>query len=207
MRQDYHMNKNGKRLNILTEQEIKESFGFPRFNPKDREFYINLNEKEMEVVESFKTKKAKVYFILQSSYFKATGTFHDFEFQIVKRDTNYIFNKYFHGKKIKFEGRPWKKTRLDQRKLILELYEYKSWDESAISFFNTKLLKLLKIHANHIEVFKEAFILLRNEKIILPPYRVLQDCLSRAMSEENERLRNILDKTINHLRFLNLTEC
>ena len=196
MRQDYNMATDSKRLNILSKHEVKEIFGFPRFTPKDRDFYISLNEEEMKVVEKFKTTKTKIHFILLASYFKATGTFHDFEFQNVKRDTNYVLNKYFNGKKIQLKGSTWRNTRFEQRKLILELYEYQQWDESAISFFHLKLLKLLRIHANHIDVFKESLELIKNQRIVLPPYRILQDCLTRAISEEKERLKRILDKKI-----------
>jgi len=190
------MTLENRRLNILTEHEIKGIFGFPRFSLEDRKHYINLDAKEMEAAESFKTTKAKIYFILQSSYFKSTGIFHEFEFQNVKRDTNYILNKFFDRRKIKLVGGVWKKTRLDQRKLILKLYGYKSWDESTVSYFMAKLLKLSKIHANHVDVFKEAFVLLRQTRTILPPYRVLQGCLSKAISQEKERLKIILDKKI-----------
>lgn len=42
---------NPNRLNILTQPEIQDYFGFPRFTQEDREYYFDLTNSEVSLIE------------------------------------------------------------------------------------------------------------------------------------------------------------
>jgi len=72
----------GKRLKILTNNEIQELYGLPHFFQDGREKYFYLNPLEMEELNNLRSKSSKVYFILQLGYFKAKKMFFIFSQQM-----------------------------------------------------------------------------------------------------------------------------
>jgi len=80
----------GKRLKILTNNEIQELYGLPHFFQDEREKYFYLNPLEMEELSNLRSKSSKVYFILQLGYFKAKKMFFIFSQQEVQEDIEYM---------------------------------------------------------------------------------------------------------------------
>ncbi|MDP2544694.1 DUF4158 domain-containing protein [Photobacterium damselae subsp. piscicida] len=87
---------NPNRLNILTQSEIQDYFGFPRFTQEDREYYFNLTNSEVSLIEEKWLLSSKIYFVLQLGYFKAKRMFFRFDAEEVVNDTSHIFGTYFH---------------------------------------------------------------------------------------------------------------
>ncbi|HPO60778.1 MAG TPA: hypothetical protein PLN45_04430 [Exilispira sp.] len=54
----------GKRLRIITNNEIQELYGFPHFTCEEREIYFSLNHSEEKELEHLRGVPSKVYFIL-----------------------------------------------------------------------------------------------------------------------------------------------
>ena len=191
------MSTDNKRLRILSEFEYKEIYGLPKFNNEVREVFFAITAKEMNVVESLGAVKSKVYFILQLGYFKVSPTFHSFTFEDVKNDALYIYKTYFkHKNTPTFTGKLWQKNILEQQKQILKLCEYKSYNSRTKQVIKTKLKQLIRIHANHIDVFRELLTHLEIKKIMLPKYPYLQDLIGETISSEQRRLSNIVQKHI-----------
>ncbi|MDP2558476.1 DUF4158 domain-containing protein, partial [Photobacterium damselae subsp. piscicida] len=86
---------NPNRLNILTQSEIQDYFGFPRFTQEDREYYFNLTNSEVSLIEEKWLLSSKIYFVLQLGYFKAKRMFFRFDAEEVVNDTSHIFGTYF----------------------------------------------------------------------------------------------------------------
>jgi len=86
-----------KRLVILNESEIQTLFARPNFSSDDRKFYFALDPDESLIFESFRHINAKLLFLLQLGYFKATHRFFVFCWNEVIADCEYLSKRYFFG--------------------------------------------------------------------------------------------------------------
>ena len=69
------MDNPGKRLIILSRDEIEALYGHPRFTHEERCEYFSLAPEEKAALEQLRVINAKLYFILQLGYFKARKMF------------------------------------------------------------------------------------------------------------------------------------
>ena len=69
------MDNPGKRLIILSRDEIEALYGHPRFTQEERGEYFSLAPREKAALEQLRVINAKIYFILQLGYFKARKMF------------------------------------------------------------------------------------------------------------------------------------
>lgn len=122
-------NKSGqKRLKILGEDEIKSIYERPHFTYEDRCHYFSLSQPEKDLLETFRSVKAKTYFILQLGYFKVKHQFFAFDLHEVDEDLQYILNEYFNNSELVDLSLVGKNTRLKQQQLIRELFNYRNCD-------------------------------------------------------------------------------
>lgn len=84
-----------KRISILTQKEIQGLYGFPHFSDEERMIYFSLSQQEQIVVNSHRSVPSKIYFILQSGYFKAKKMFFLFSKEEVKEDIHYVIQRYY----------------------------------------------------------------------------------------------------------------
>jgi hypothetical protein len=89
------MEGTGKRLKILSKNEIQELYGLPNFTYEDRINYFSLNLLEKKELDELRSVRSKIYFILQLGYFKAKKMFFTFNFQEVNEDIVYLLQQYF----------------------------------------------------------------------------------------------------------------
>jgi len=191
------MEKKEKRLHILADAEIEIIYGLPSFTPDERTLFFSLTTEELKMLDTYSSIRSKTYCILQLGYFKATGFFHQFNFEQVTFDARYILKTYFSEKSIRLEGKIWKPILLKQRYTILTLCQYKGWDSSERKRLKTKLQQLVFIHANHVDIFREIISYLEINRVTLPSYRTLQDIISSALTKENLRLSHIIRRETN----------
>ena len=78
------MDNLGKRLIILSRDEIEALYGRPRFTQEERGEYFSLTPAEKGALEQLRFINAKIYFILQLGYFKARNMFFTFNLQEVR---------------------------------------------------------------------------------------------------------------------------
>lgn len=60
-----------KRIKILSNSEVNELYGLPRFNHADREDYFSLDEETQRLVNECRRIETKCYFILLLGYFRS----------------------------------------------------------------------------------------------------------------------------------------
>ena len=73
------MDNPGKRLIILNREEMDGLYGRPCFTQEERGEYFSLSPAEQAALEELRFINAKIWFILQSGYFKARHIFFVFE--------------------------------------------------------------------------------------------------------------------------------
>ena len=57
------------KLNILSEDKVRELYGIPKLESEDREEVFDLMEEDIKYLKRLKTKADKVNYILQLGYF------------------------------------------------------------------------------------------------------------------------------------------
>ena len=117
------MDNLGKRLIILSRDEIEALYGRPCFTQEERGEYFSLTPAEKGALEQLRFINAKIYFILQLGYFKARNMFFTFNLQEVRDDIQFIRNRYFPDFQ---DAEPdiTKVTRLKQQHTILKLVNF-----------------------------------------------------------------------------------
>jgi hypothetical protein len=121
------INNPGKRLIILSREEIETLYGWPRFTQEERDDYFALSDQENAVLGQLHSLKSKLFFILQLGYFKARQMFFTFDLRDVEEDAAHIRQKYF----LSFDAADTEiaeGTRLKQQRLILDLHKYRNAD-------------------------------------------------------------------------------
>ena len=87
-----------RRLSILTQREIDDLYGLPRFTEEDRQLYFDLSAAEEARVHAMHTAAAKAHFVLQLGYFKAKRQFFSYPYHAVQEDLRYILGRHFPGR-------------------------------------------------------------------------------------------------------------
>jgi TnpA family transposase len=187
------MNKSQKtRINLLSNAEIEELYGIPVFNEQDRDNFFALSNNDWKLLNSYRTQKLKIYFILQLGYFRATRQFYSFRFEDVLEDTLYVLSKYFDQPRKTLSNKPYREIIKDQQHIILKLYNYIEWSSEVKDRVMEHLSELIRYYPKGTNALRELFKYLQNNRIIIPKYRTLQDIFSKAFSMEEVRLNSII---------------
>lgn len=84
-----------KRIKILGDDEIDAIYGLPRFTGEEREQYFALSPSEKSALDQLHSIRSKIFFILQSGYFKARRMFFVFDPGEMEEDIRYVQEQYF----------------------------------------------------------------------------------------------------------------
>ena len=87
-----------------------------------------------------------------------------------------------------------KVTRLKQQRLILEIHNYRSCDASQRQQLTSKARQVAKICAKPVYIFRELMHYLQEQRIVAPGYSFMQNTIGKALTDEQERLTNIVRK-------------
>ena len=176
-----------KRLVILSESEIQTLFARPSFSSDDREFYFSLDPDETLIFESFRQTNAKLLFLIQLGYFKATHRFFVFSWNEVLADCEYLLQRYFLQEALP-KTIPSKNTRLAQQKIILQCHNYRSFGQREHRWISDKAQKLAKIHVQPRFLLTELLQILDTERITVPGYSTFQKVIGASTNHEQQRL-------------------
>jgi hypothetical protein len=113
-----------RRLSVLTQREIDDLYGLPRFTEEDRQLYFDLSAAEEARVHAMHTDSAKAHFILQLGYFKAKRQFFVYTNDAVREDLRHILGRHCPGCSLASIRESSKPTRLEQQQVILNLINY-----------------------------------------------------------------------------------
>jgi TnpA family transposase len=187
-----------KRLKILTREEICNIFDLPDFTSDERDEYFSLTSLEKDFLANLRSISSKLYFILQTGYFKSRHQFFNFEFNQVKEDGEYILQKCFPEQKINL-GKikvVAKSTRLIHQNNILQIHNYCLCGESEREIIASKARNFAKISGKPIYIFREIVTFLQEKQIVLPGYSVLQEIVGQALVFEQDRLVELLKNNL-----------
>ena len=182
-----------KRLNILDEKEIKAIFGRPDFTYEDRCYYFSLSQPEKELMQKLRSVKSKAYFVLQLGYFKAKYLFFKFDLRDVTNDLQYVLEEHFNNNDEVEDFRSIDKfTRLNQQRLILELYGYRNCGVKERNKIQKKARQVVTISSKPIFIFREIMNYLSEHCLVTPGYSFIQETIGRAITLEQNRLTSVM---------------
>lgn len=184
-----------RRLRILADDEIEALYDRPCFTHEERIEYFSLSTAEKAVLDELHAIKSRLYFILQLGYFKARHLFFRFSLREVIEDAQYIRGQHFPQFELT-ELEISKVTRLKQQRLILQLCNYRSPDAQARQQLMRKAREAAMVYGKAVYVFRELMHYLAQERIVVPGYSFMQDTVGNAITEEQGRLKNLVDKQL-----------
>lgn len=187
------MSRANKRLSILSDSEVDELFGRPRFSADERPVYFSLAPDESLIFESLRYVNTRLLFLLQLGYFKASHRFFVFTWTQVQADVDYLLPHYF-PQDSSPDTLPEKNTRLAQQKIILQCQNYRSFNQSEHHWLSDKAQQLAKIHAQPRFLLTELLQLLEIERIVVPGYSTFQKIISAAINSEQQRLNTMIQE-------------
>jgi TnpA family transposase len=181
----------GKRLVILSREEMDALYGRPRFTQEERVEYFTLSDQENAALGQLHSLKSKVFFILQLGYFKARQMFFTFDLRDVGEDAAYIRQKYF----LSLDGADpeiAEGTRLKQQRLILDLCKYRNADAVLRRTLEARARQAAVVYGKPIYVFQELMRYLAEQRVVAPGYSVMQNIVGGALADEQRRLESIV---------------
>ena len=194
-----------QRLNILGQDEIDTLFRRPCFTDEEREQYFTLSSTEQEVLDELKTTKSKIAFILQLGYFKARRMFFAFTANDVATDMKYVAERC-----ISYTAKPdcavTKITRLKHQRLILALCKYKSCDDNDRQLLEAKAREAATVSGKPIYIFRQILHFLSERRIVSPAYSSLQDMIGKILTDEQNRLAEILREQLKPSEIISLKD-
>ena len=113
-----------RRLSILTQREIDDLYGLPRFTEEERQLYFDLSAAEQARLRAMHTASAKAHFILQLGYFKAKRQFFAYPYDEVQEDLRHILGRNFLGRARSRINQLSKPTVSNTSRFILSLFNY-----------------------------------------------------------------------------------
>lgn len=187
------MNERTRRLHILNEEEVVELFGLPRFDDEQQLVYFSLSAQEALLLSSLQSVKSRCLFILQLGYFKYRHQFYVFNSSEARADIDHVQARYFPQETL-IDIEVAKVTRLKQQGLILELFNFRTDDRSALV---DRAQQDARISTKPLYIFRELIAYLAKRRWVTPAYSSLQDIVGRALSGESERLTQLLQTLLN----------
>ncbi len=176
-----------QRLQILGDDEIDALYGRPDFTHEERVEYFAISPNEKVVMEQLHSIKSHIFFILQLGYFKACHRFFVFSLYEVEEDAKYIQAQYFPNFLLA-DFDITKVTRLRQRQLILDLFNYRTCDAKERQKLAEKARFAARVCSKPIYVFRELMNTLTEQRIVVPGYSSMQTIVGNALTYEQNRL-------------------
>ncbi|MDQ5884450.1 MAG: hypothetical protein QG556_790, partial [Pseudomonadota bacterium] len=105
---------------------------------------------------------------------------------------NYILKKYFKEGKVLKSGELDLKTYNKQKSDLLALFRYKDWKSRYEYQAQSRLSDLLRLYPKGHDTFRQLMIYFEHNQLIAPSYRTIQDMFTKAYSQEDERLHNLI---------------
>ncbi|MDE2203066.1 MAG: DUF4158 domain-containing protein, partial [Burkholderiaceae bacterium] len=179
------------RLSILTQHEIDELYGLPRFTDEDRQTCFDLSEPERHAVHS-RTTSVAVHLTLQLGYFKAKRQFFDYDQDAVRDDLLHILGRHFPGKNPAAINLPSYPTRRALQHTVFELLGFRLCDSSAKEELERRAQRIAMLSTQPIYILRETLQYLNQQRIVAPIYTFLQDMVGRVVTGERKRITQLL---------------
>ena len=187
------MSSKSKRIYILGDDEIQHLYALPKLSLDEKDIFFTLNNAEMKVFEEMNAVATKIHFVLQYGYFKIKQRLFEYNYDSVKDDLEYINQRYALGAKLG-QSILINARKRDNNKKILNLGGFSEFgignNQQVVQYAISLASRLI----NHATIFTELITYLNNQKIIVPPYTVMQDLITMVINIEERRLGNIINE-------------
>ncbi|MCP4405384.1 MAG: Tn3 family transposase [bacterium] len=193
------------RLQILSPEEYEQLWGLPCFTQADRDLFFVFTEQEMPYVESLRTLRSKIYFVLQLGYFRARQRFFRFKIEAVQDDVHYLRRRYFGNTSLP-DVEVSEHTRQRHVQKILDIFGYHLCAEAERTKLEEIAIRAARISSKPVFVLRELVDHLRQQRIVLPGYTFLQDVVRGALGFERNRLIDALSGLIGKIENERLDE-
>ncbi len=187
-----HETDRPKRLSILDDHEIDDLYGRPRFTPDERQRAFTLTATEQAAFRRFRSLPSQVSFILQLGYFKAKHLFFSFTFAQVADDVAAILARHVPADTPVPFALPTSPTLAHQQIVILELFGYRLCRVAERQELLDRAQQLARLSTKPRYLFRELLHALTDHRIVTPAYTVMQDLIGKALSNEQQRVSDIL---------------
>jgi len=185
----------GKRITLLSKDEIEYFYDIPELTNNDRMVLFDLSEADHKKIKNLSTEAVKINYILQLGYFRATNYFFNFTFHQVQKDVWYIINNYF--PLVPFPKKQISKHyHYDNQKRLLKRFKFKPFTAKEHVKLNQQAKKLAKRHVYPRFIFDELLSFCHQWDMIRPAYSTMQSIVAVALQNERDR---ILKKMSLHL--------
>jgi len=184
------------RLSILSDDEIEDLYGLPRFTDDDRQLYFDLSSVEKAAAGDIRRASVAAHLILELGYFKAKRQFFALELSEVENDLLYIIKTYFPERTIDDIRAPSRPTRGLLQKTVLELFDYRLCGTKERSEIEAKAERFATLSTQPIFILREILQQLSINRVVAPSYSSLQDIVGKAVSGERARITGLLTEAL-----------
>jgi predicted XRE-type DNA-binding protein len=198
--------KQNKRIRILKDEEYQQIYGLPTFSREEQEWFFELTQQELSVLDTAATIETKIDAILQLGYFKAKQNFFAWTFNTVQSDFDFIRHRYFDsvittkatiGRKAKYNNQQW----------VLSLFGYALFSKEKHSErLSEKITNTARLSTEPLFMFQEILTWFEENKLVLAGYTTLQDTISNALYAEQERISSIINAQLTDVEISSLLQ-
>ena len=181
----------GKRIKILSKDEEKYLYDIPNLTNDERMVLFDLSEADYKEIRNLPDDAARIDYVLQLGYFRATNYLFKFSFQKVSKDVWFIINNFF--PKVPFpKKRINKNHHYDNQKRILKRLKFTPNSAKVRARLEQDAKKLAKRHMHPRFIFDELLSYCQQMSLVRPAYSRMQSIVSNALKHERNRVtRNI----------------
>jgi TnpA family transposase len=184
------------RLSILSDQEIEDLYGLPKFTDDDRLLYFDLSPAEKAAAGAIKTASVAAFLMVELGYFKAKRQFFSFEAQEVRDDLRFVVELYFPDRKLEDFKLPSRPTRGMLQKTVLDLFQYRDCGPAERTELEAKAQRVAMLSTQPVYILREMLQQLTIGRIVAPSYTSLQDIVGRVVSGERTRIIGLLAEAL-----------
>lgn len=179
-----------KRIILLSESEIKDIWDYPIFTHSDQRHYFYLTEDIQHALNKFKKIEAKIYLLLQWSYFSYRQIIYPISFKKSANDISYLVEQFFPAAVMPI-NLPSYNIQKKIRKVVCKLF---SIDQklNVQQTLKEKASALIKYNCEPRYLLRELFLYMDNHRIPLPAYTTLQTLIGNVIMAEEKRLSAII---------------
>jgi hypothetical protein len=181
-------------IKILNHKDIEKFDSPPEFYGEERKRFFYLPKGVSELVESFRTTKNKVGFILQFGYFKASKKFYVAQ-KFHEKDIIFVANILGLNPNIDFKKYA-KATYGRHQNSILKHFSFHKFEDTSKLSFGREALSLSNKQIKPRLMFMSLVDFLRERKIEIPKYNVFAEVITNALRDFEKALNVTIEKNL-----------
>ncbi|MEZ8306909.1 Tn3 family transposase [Vibrio splendidus] len=183
----------GKRIQLLTDDEIEELYRLPVLSQAEREEYFSLDDSLLDIVNGLLKPETKIYMILLIGYFRAKPVIPRFRLCDVEEDARYICDTF----KLDLPRWDWTASKGSRAQMVsrtLSVLGFSLLKQEQSRRLSLRLTDVATISTEPKYILDECLAFLGQNRIALPGYSTLQDLVTSTLTAERNRTTQILSE-------------